>query len=391
LIFKEQMVPDSEKASLLIQYFWYLLPLTFFTVYYNVLMAYLRSLHLTVMPSFYKEFLVKILITLSISAYALGLVDFQTFVMLYVAVNISATFMIMAYAWRIGQLRFTRFRIPTSLTFRILLVYGVFALLGNSSSMLTGKLDGIILWDLKGEYWVGIYATVFTLISAIEIPTRSMYKIASPQVAEYWSKHDMPRLAHLYKRVSLINTILGTILFIGIWINLDNIFAFVPASYAEGRYVILIVGVGKLFDLVTGLNGIIILTSDKYRWDMLFNLLLVGLVIGLDYALIPEYGIEGAAIGTMIALIAFNVSRLSFVQYFYKMHPFSWRIVLVLLIGGIALLPGLFIPRMPVIVDLPVRSAVVSVIFFGGVYLLKVSDDVNRVGNRMLEWVGFGR
>lgn len=390
-LFRERIAVFFNASPMLMEYFWYVLPLGFFTLYYNVLMTYLRSHHNTVMPSFFKDFLLKVMVTLSIALYAFGLVDFPTFVLVYVLVNISVTFMLLAYTWRTGELKFSRFRLPPSVTFKALLVYSLFALLGNSSQLLTGKVDAIILASLMDEHYVGIYVTAFSFISAIEVPWRSMSKIASPQVAEYWSKNDMAQMQRLYKRVSLINTIVATALFVGLWSNLHNVFRLIPEDYAAGYSVILIVGIGKMVDLITGLNGIIILTSDKYRWDLIFNLLLVGLVIGLDYALIPKYGIDGAAFGTMIALVLFNLSRLFFVQLFYKMNPLDWKLLMVLIIGGIALIPGLLIPPMPLVIDIVVRSLIVSIIFFGAVYLLKISDDANRVGDRVLRWVGMKR
>ena len=392
LVFKNNIYTFfAANSPLFLAYAWYILPLAFFTLYYNVLMSYLRSLHNTVVPSFIRDFLLKILVTGSISLFVFGLVDFRQFVFMYCAVNIAVTFVLAAYTWRIRELHLRlRLTIPQSLTIRAIMIYGLFAFLGNVGSFLAGKIDSVILADLMGLHEVGIYMTVFTIISAIEIPTRSMYKIAVPQVAELLSANDMERLGALYKRVSLINTVIGSILFIGIWVNVDNMFALIPDVYANGRWVVLLVGIGKLFDLVVGLNGVILLTSDRYKWDIGFNMLLVGLVIGTDYWLIPIYGINGAAIGTMGSLIVFNLSRLVFVRYFFGIHPFQWKVALVLVIAGIALAPGMLIPQMPVLIDVFVRSLAVSAVFFGLVYFLKVSADINRVGDQVLWRLGVG-
>jgi O-antigen/teichoic acid export membrane protein len=393
LIFKRQVVDFFEGSPAVLDYLWYVIPLTLFALFYNVLFSYLRSLNNTVMSSLLKDFVQKVLISLCIGLFAFKLVDFPTFVVIYVGANVIITLLLLIYTWRIGELHFApKVTMPGSLHFKPMLVYGLLAFLGNAGSFITGKVDTLILTRLTSDLGVvGVYATVFAIISAIEIPSRSMYKIASPQVAEYWASKNMRGLERLYKRTSLINTIIASILFIGIWVNVDNILSLMPPAYAAGKWVILILGIGKLFDLMTGLNGFILLTSDRYKWDFAFNITLVGLVIGLDYWLIPIYGIEGAAIGTMLALVLFNLSRVFFVLYFYKMHPFGWRIAVVLLIGGLALLPGLLLPQMPLLIDIFVRSSIVSIIFFSILYFLRISEDANRVGNRILRWVGMGR
>jgi O-antigen/teichoic acid export membrane protein len=81
--------------------------------------------------------------------------------------------------------------------------------------------------------------------------------------------------------------------------------------------------IGRIIDMYFGLNGTIFSTSKKYKYDIIFTLILLLLVYFLNLWLIPIYGILGAAFSTGIAYIAYNLGRLLFIWKSYKMHPFS--------------------------------------------------------------------
>jgi hypothetical protein len=49
------------------------------------------------------------------------------------------------------------------------------------------------------------------------------------------------------------------------------------------------------------------------------------LVYGLNKLLIPIYGIDGAAISTSFAYVAYNVLRCGFVYYLFGLQPFNLK------------------------------------------------------------------
>jgi O-antigen/teichoic acid export membrane protein len=105
--------------------------------------------------------------------------------------------------------------------------------------------------------------------------------------------------------------------------NIDFLLSFLKPEFQEGKWVFLFLMIGRLMDMYFGLNGAIFSTSKKYKFDLLFTILLIGTVYGLNLVLIPIWGISGAAISTAFALIIYNVGRVVFVWRIYKMHPFT--------------------------------------------------------------------
>jgi len=380
----------SEKSPLLVDYFFYLIPLGLATVYYNLFEVFLRSLMKTVVPTIINELVLRILITLSISLYALNIVSFHEFVMIYVGVNCSATLILLIYMAFLKQLLLKpEWSNVTKRFFKIVINFGLFAILGNMSYILMNNIDALMVASMLGLSDTGVYTTVFFIATVMLIPYRSLARVASPLVAQFWKNREMQKLHDLYKKVTLMNMIAGCFLFLGLWVNIDNIFHFIPKEYYSGKYVFLFLGLGRLFDMATGINGIILVTSKKYRYDLLFTILLIGVMIVLNLLFIPKYGIEGAAFATMLSIITLNTLRITYIWSVFGMQPFDLKSAWVILIGIFTLGVIYFIPPiLNVYADMIIRSLICLLLYAVPILWLKLSDEVNENAAKIFKMVG---
>lgn len=370
----------QEDSALLLDYYYYIIPLAFFTLLFNLFTAYLRSLFKTIVSSFVQDFLLRILITILITIYIFGWLTFHEFVLVFIGMNSVIALFLVVYTMWLKQFHIN----PSWRAFQIvplkeLLYYGFFTFLGNISVTIITSIDQIMISSYSlGDN--GIYTTAFFMTSAIMIPARSIAKIAFPQVAEYWKDHDMTGMENLYKQITLINLIVGLLLFIGIWANIDNLFSFMPESYRAGKWVVLFLSGARLIDLATGINGIILATSEKYRWDLLFNIVLAGLTIWTNYIFIfvLGYGMNGAAMASMISYIAINLARLFFVQWVYKIQPFNLGSFKITIIAGIALGFSYLLPYLNnLYLDIVVRSLLITGLYSSLAIGLKIYPEMN--------------
>ena len=113
-------------------------------------------------------------------------------------------------------------------------------------------------------------------------------------------------------------------MFLAIWINRIELFSFLPSEYSAGIVVFLCLMVGRIIDVYFGINGTIFVTSKKYRFDVVFTLILIVLVFTLNLWLIPMWGMKGAAVSTSIAYIVYNMGRMLFIKMSFGMHPFKF-------------------------------------------------------------------
>jgi O-antigen/teichoic acid export membrane protein len=217
----------------------------------------------------------------------------------------------------------------------------------------------------------GVYTNIIYLTSAIQVPYRSVVRVSSPLIAKYWKEKNIPEMQKLYQKVSSLGMLIGTFSFSIIWINRIELFSFLPPEYQAGILVFLFLMIGRMVDMVGGLNGTIFSTSRKYRYDLLFSIFLSFTVFGLNYLLIPTYGIVGAAVSTGFAYVIYNIGRIWYIYYSFQIHPFTKQLwYLLSLFTGLILINELVFMQL----DWPSQLISISVktIFFMLGFILPV-------------------
>jgi O-antigen/teichoic acid export membrane protein len=240
------------------------------------------------------------------------------------------------------------------------------------------SIDSLMVASKLNLGQAGIYTTVFLIASVMTLPFRSIQKIAHPLLARFWKEKNMTAMKDLYKKTTVVDMILGGLLLVGLWVNIDSLFRFMPKEYHTAKYAFLFLALAKYFDMATGLNGHIIVTSKKYKSDLWFILLLIVVTIVMNLILIPMYGITGAALATFISIVINNTLRLFFVQYYYKMQPFTIDCLKVLFITIIVWFITAQIPSFNnKYIDIIVRSSAITALYGGSILFFKLSSDIN--------------
>jgi O-antigen/teichoic acid export membrane protein len=94
-------------------------------------------------------------------------------------------------------------------------------------------------------------------------------------------------------------------------------------AFRAGKYVILFIGLSKVFDLLTGINALILGNSKYYYFGLYFMFFLAAVAILLNYLLIPILNITGVAIATATSIFLYNSLLTSFVYSKLRIHPFT--------------------------------------------------------------------
>lgn len=381
LVFKEKIVEDNlEKSKLLVDYLFYLMPLTLFTIFFTLFDNYLRACYSSVIGSFTKEFLQRILILLFLAMYYFQLISFPLFIFLYICSTCLPTVLLLVQIVRLNEWHVKPVRgfISKELRKEIILL-SFYSILSGGAGALIANIDTIMVNQLLGLNQTGVYGIAFYFGTIIVIPARSLYRIATGVVAESFRNNELEEINSMYKKSCNSQLTIGLLLFIGIWCNIDNIMALLPAEYAAGRYVILFISAGYLVDMGTGINNVILLTSKHYYYDSFFMFFIVAVTIAANYLLIPIYGITGSAIATAITIAAYNLLRWLFLYFKYQMQPYDANTIKLIAIALLAFLPGYFLPKTgPTFVDIAIRSSIISGLFVLLLLKTNASPDLNN-------------
>lgn len=387
-LFKDQIISQkSQESFLFADYYYYLIPLTFFFLYFNVFELFARVNYEVVISQLLREVVKRIFILIAFSLLFFNVIGFSGFMPIWLLASVLPTVILL---WHISRMK--SFSFSSNLGFlrqnkdlvRKLVNISGFTLLIATAPHIIGLIDKYMLNQIYGLSVAGVYTITMYFGSFISMPIRSLHSISLPIVAEAWKEDDRETIRSLYYKSCINQLILAVLLFVGIWANVDNIFIYLP-DFESGKYVIFFIGLMSAVDMGTGINGTIIATSKYYRYDGLFHLLLVILTIITNLIFIPLYGITGAAMATALTRILFNLFRYFFVWRVFKMQPFDWRNLATILLGVAAYFIAMLIPQLSnFIIDIAVRSVVITGLFLPAVYFFKVSGEYNHLVEKYL-------
>ncbi|MCD6201270.1 MAG: oligosaccharide flippase family protein [Bacteroidales bacterium] len=381
-ILKDTLIEhSSHRSSLFIQYVSYLIPLIFFTLLFDIFDNYNKVLYNAVQGTFLKEVLQRILILNSIGFFMSNLINFHTFVVFYI-ISLSTPGLVLSFL----LLKKDRFYLKPDFTLldkdmiRSIASVSLFGIMGGFGGILVSNIDAIMINSMIDLSSTGIYGITFYFGSLIIIPSRALLKISSPIIANSLKDNDHKTLQKIYYKSCLNQFLIGSLLFIGIWANIHNIFKILPPAYEAGKYVIFLIGLANLTDMLIGTNGLIIGLSKYYRYQTYFIFALALIVIGTNLLFIPHFGILGAALASFLSKFLFNLTRYIFVRVKFKLQPYNFRFILVLLIAIISYFLGKMIPVCSnFIVDILIRSSVILILFSSLLLILKVSPEINNL------------
>ena len=370
-------------SGLFSDYIIYVIPLTFFWMYITVYENYSSILQRIVFPKLIKEVLVRILTIISIALFYFKIINLNQFIFLFVSIYGIATLLNILYVNVIGKFSYKPdFGFLKNPLRKEILVYMAFMITAGIGANIASKIDVFMLTQKVSLSGTGIFTIAFFIASFIEMPSRAIFQITTPFASEALKNNDMVRLDSMYKRVSINQLVIASLVFLLIWINVDNIFQIMPNGevFREGKYVILFIGLAKVFDAVTGLNVVLLSYSKYYYYTLYFIFFLALITIGNNLIFIPVYGIVGSALATAISIFLYHSIFVFFVKMKLKIQPFSINTVKAILIVSLMFFINAVTPHFSSgFVDIGIRSIFFLVLFIVFVYRFHISEDINEL------------
>ncbi len=241
----------------------------------------------------------------------------------------------MVYAFYVYLPKFY-FKVPDN--FLEIIKYSLFIILAGSASAIILDIDKVMIPG-KETFQTAAYYTVAVFIgSFIEAPSRAMAQILQPLTSKSLNEADTNEVESLYKKSSINLFLVGGLFFLLINCSVQELFKLMPEKgYAGGELVVLMISLAKLYVMLMGSNGAIIVNSKFYKITLPLGMgsaLAVYYLNKLFYFQL-EFGTNGLALATLITWIIFNTIKIIFVQQKFKINPFSkktWQLMGVLIV-----------------------------------------------------------
>ena len=378
-----------EKSSLLIDYYYWVIPLIVFTAYLLVFETY-ASVNMRIsVVRFNREIWIRILTIIVFLLYGYYLINRTGLVVGVITVYGIAVITLFLYLSKITtvSLKHNKSHIDKPLRNNII-KYSSFMMIGGLSSFIISKVDIFMITAKLGLAEAGIYAIATYIGSVIEIPSRSISTISAPVAAEALKNNNWEEANRLYQKVSLNQLLIGGMIFIFIWVNIDNIFAVMPNGkiYAEGKWVVFFIGLSRMITVTFNFGLNLITFSKYYHWTLYFTFFTAGIGILANYLLIPILGMQGAAIAAVITCaLGYGFQQWVIVKKI-KGNPYTRNMLKLIVIMIVLLAVNYFITNFAdPILDSLIRTFILGVIACPLIYFLNVSEELNNTVKAILK------
>ena len=375
---------ESTKNAIVFNFVWEIPLIALFIGYFEIFYAWLRAHMKSVFGSFVKEVFVRVLVTISLFAVYFNYITLTEFVHSLVLIYGISLLVIIYYANKTKRIQLNK-KLPKKT--KEIFVFTIFIILSASVANMLLDIDKYMINQFLKIENIAFYSLAVYLAMVISVPQRAMHQITYPITAKLMSENKWLELDELYKKSSVTLQVIGGLIYIGILVNIKQIYELLPdEGYDNGLFVVFTIGLSKYFDVVLGNNNSIIFNSKYYKMVLILGVLLVFVVVGLNLIFIPKYGINGAALATLIAIGLYSLAKLLFVVLKMKLFPFTKNTIVALVLAIVSF--GVFYYwdfSFHPFINIVLKSILVTIFYLGLSYYFKVSSDINFVMNSVFK------
>ena len=188
-------------------------------------------------------------------------------------------------------------------------------LLSGSMLMITHWTNTLMLGMFRTEAEVGIFNVAAKISTSISFTLIAVTTIAAPKFAEFYGKKDYIGLEKFIQQSTklIFWTSLPILLVIAFFPSF--ILGIFGDEFKTGVFALLVLTIGQFISSISGSVGILLNMTGKHKVYQYIMIATTILNIILNLLIIPKYGINGAAIVTMISFAFWNLSSVIYIKY----------------------------------------------------------------------------
>ncbi|MFB6258252.1 MAG: flippase [Flavobacteriales bacterium] len=194
--------------------------------------------------------------------------------------------------------------------------------LSSSMFLIMNWADLMMLGYFLKDQEVGVYSVAMRVANLNNVALYAVNMIAAPKFSEKYAQGDMEGLNRLVRRATnmVFAVVLPLVLLIVLWAA--PILSLFGSSFQAGYFTLILLALGKF---VNAASGSVMYFLQMTGREKVGQYILMGAVvanIGLNLALIPTWGIEGAALASAISVAGWNIYGGIYIWRHYRILTF---------------------------------------------------------------------
>ena len=358
-------------------YFWLIPIVGLFMAYFEVYYAWVKVHMQSVIGNLISEVLIRVIVMFLLFAVHFDVIEKSTCVYGIAFAYFAQLIVMKLYAISV-KMPVLRFVIPANL--KEIVQYSLFIIVSGGVAVMLVDFDKVMIPFYKDISQNALYAVAIFISTVIIVPYRAMNQIVAPITAKLMVENKHDELNDLYKKSAINLQVIGGFIMMLIFLNIKELYKVIPDEYSGGIWVVFMIGLCKFYDVILGNNNSIIVNTKYYRTVLLFGVFTVVLMIVLNMIFIPLYDIEGSAFATLLTIIIYNTIKLFYVVKKMNLYPFTIKTAYSFGILVVCFLL-FFFWEFPfhAIINIGLKSILISVFYWFLNYKLEISEEVNKV------------
>lgn len=198
---------------------------------------------------------------------------------------------------------------------RALVVSGLPLLLAASVTLAIRWTDIFMLSAFDTPSAVGVYSVASRVAGLISFVLISASAVIAPKFAVLYANGDMLKLQRLVRRSTLGTASAALVLALLLCAARTEVLGLFGEEFIAGASALLILVVGQLIHSAFGLVGSLLAMTGREKRLMFSTLAAAVANVVLNWILIPRFGIEGAALASVISIAILNIVNALFARF----------------------------------------------------------------------------
>jgi O-antigen/teichoic acid export membrane protein len=362
------------------QFFYWLPLLVLLYTYITLFESYLLAKMKVALATFMREIVLRVANLILLVLFGFNYIDFQFFIIGTILCYFIPLITLVVIASKETDIKLSlNFSVFTKSEIKNVVHYAWYHTLIGAALNVVGFIDALMLAPLSkdGSSNLAVYSIALFLIGFVNIPYKAMMTSAFPKLNQIFLNSHKEHLFDFFNRTN-INILVATV-FVGVLMlsNMHNAVVLLPKGYESLESIFMILFLGRLIDVSTGLNQEFIGITPHYKFTFWASLVYILIAVVCNRIFIPRYGIYGAAWVSTMGLAVFNIIKAIFLKQKFGLYPFEKKGFWIFPIGILGYFISWLMPAFSnPFLDGLIRTPIVAIVMIMLIFWLRPSKDV---------------
>ena len=250
-----------------------------------------------------------------------------------------------------------------------------------------GNVKTVLLGALNTVKSVGIFVVADQVNVIGKLFHGSITAASAPIVSELHDRGEQEQLGRFYQTVTKWTFTLNLPLFLVVLLFPVPILSIFGKSFTSGATALVILAWANLVNTGTGICGLIVDMTGNTTLKLVNSLVTLALAIGLEFLLIPRWGLIGVAVSSVFTSVVVNLLRLLEVYFLFRLQPYNRTFLKPVAAGLIAMATAWGVRQVfPIDANLvytAVNVAILFAVYAGMILILGLSEEDRTVLARL--------